>query len=127
MFLIDELAEARIAEAMERGDFDHLEGAGRPLSLDDDLLVPEHLRVAFRILKNAGYLPPELELRREISELGQLLQYVQGEGERTAAGRRLRALMLRLSLMRGCEVDPCSETGYLDRLASRFDGRRGAA
>lgn len=121
MFLIDQLAEARINEAMERGDFDDLEGSGRPLALDDDLLVPEELRVACRILKNAGYLPPELELRREISELGQLMQCVQRAEARAAAGKRLRALMLRLSLLRGCEVDLHSEADYFGKLAARFD------
>ncbi len=122
MYLIDELAEARIAEAIERGDFDNLEGAGRPLDLDDDLLVPEELRVAYRILKNAGYLPRELELRREITELGQLMQCVQSAEARAAAGRRLRALMLRLSMARGCEVDLRGEAAYFAKLAARFTG-----
>ena len=56
---------ARIAEAMAEGAFDDLPGAGKPLALDDDTLVPEDLRVAYRILKNAGFLPPEVESRRE--------------------------------------------------------------
>ncbi|HEY7527996.1 MAG TPA: DnaJ family domain-containing protein, partial [Candidatus Deferrimicrobiaceae bacterium] len=60
------LAESKIREAMERGEFDRLPGAGKPLSLDDDSMVPHELRVAYRILKNAGCLPPELELRKEI-------------------------------------------------------------
>jgi len=57
MWLIDELAEARIAEARERGAFDDLPGTGRPLPLNDDTLVAEELR--------AGYLLPELGLRGE--------------------------------------------------------------
>ena len=49
------LAERKIEEAIERGDFDDLPGAGRPLDLDDlDPMLPEELRMAYRILKNAG-------------------------------------------------------------------------
>jgi Domain of unknown function (DUF1992) len=52
--MFDLIAEQKIAEAIARGELDHLPGAGRPLELDDDALVPEDLRIAVRILKNAG-------------------------------------------------------------------------
>src|SRR4051812_37578082 len=61
MLVLELLAERKIEDAIARGEFDDLPGAGRPLELDDDPLVPEELRVAYRILKNAGYVPPELE------------------------------------------------------------------
>jgi len=51
------VAEERILDAIYRGDFDNLRGAGKPLELDDDLLVPPELRVANRVLKNAGLVP----------------------------------------------------------------------
>ena len=66
MFL---LAERRIEEAIARGELDGLPGAGQPLALEDDALVPEDLRVAYRILKNAGYVPPEVQTLNEIAEL----------------------------------------------------------
>ena len=31
------------------------------MELDDDSLLPEELRLAYRILKNAGFVPPEIE------------------------------------------------------------------
>ena len=56
------LAEGRIEEAIARGEFDDLPGAGRPLELDDiDPLLPEELRLAYRILKNAGSAPAEAD------------------------------------------------------------------
>jgi hypothetical protein len=55
MLLFELLAEQKISEAVSRGEFDHLPGAGKPLDLEDDPLVPEDLRVAYRILKNAGF------------------------------------------------------------------------
>lgn len=59
MRLLDALVEQRIAAAAARGEFDDLPGAGAPLTLDDDALVPEEVRVANRILKNAGFVPPQ--------------------------------------------------------------------
>jgi hypothetical protein len=70
--MIDFLVEQKIIEAVARGELDHLPGAGRPLDLDDDPLVPEELRVAYRILKNAGFVPPEVETLNEIAELERL-------------------------------------------------------
>jgi hypothetical protein len=59
--MFDQIAERKIAEALARGELDHLPGEGRPLELDDDALVPEDLRLAYRILKNAGFAPSEVE------------------------------------------------------------------
>jgi hypothetical protein len=70
--MLDFLAERRIAEAVSRGELDDLPGAGRPLALDDDALVSEELRIAYRILKNAGFVPPEVETLNEIAQLERL-------------------------------------------------------
>jgi hypothetical protein len=70
--MIDFLVEPNIVEAVARGEFDHLPGAGKPLDLDDDPLIPEDLRVAYRILKNAGFVPPEVETLNEIAQLERL-------------------------------------------------------
>ena len=59
--MLDFIAERKIAEAIANGDFDDLPGSGKPLELDDDSLVPEELRLAYRILRNAGFVPPEIE------------------------------------------------------------------
>jgi hypothetical protein len=56
------LAERRIEEAIARGEFDYLPGAGRPLEPDDlDPLIPEELRLACHILKNAGFSATDLD------------------------------------------------------------------
>jgi hypothetical protein len=59
--MFDLIAERRIAEAIARGELEGLPGEGRPLALDDNPLVPEELRAAHRILKNAGIVPPEVK------------------------------------------------------------------
>lgn len=90
--MLELVAERRIAEAVANGELDGLPGAGKPLELDDDALVPEDLRCAYRILKNAGYVPPELEQVNQISRLeGLVLQ-----GETDAAARSRAALKLAL-------------------------------
>jgi hypothetical protein len=70
--MLDFLAEKKLLEAVSRGEFDDLPGAGRPLDLDDDALVPEDLRLAYRMLKNAGFVPPEVEALNEIAALERL-------------------------------------------------------
>jgi hypothetical protein len=70
--MLDFLVEQKLLEAVSRGEFDDLPGAGRPLDLDDDALVPEDLRLAYRILKNAGFVPPEVQTLNEIAALERL-------------------------------------------------------
>lgn len=120
MWLIDQIAEARIAEAMERGEFDNLEGAGRPLELDDDTFVPEGLRVAYRILKNAGFLPEEVLIRKEIQQVEDLLRRVDEPGKRCSALKRLDVLMMRLSMARGGRESLRIEAAYLEKVRRRF-------
>jgi hypothetical protein len=63
------IAESRIREAMEQGQFDNLPGAGQPLNLEDYFSTPEDLRMAYSILRNANCAPAEVELLNEVSRL----------------------------------------------------------
>ena len=74
MWLLDQWAERHITEAQSKGEFDNLPGSGEPLILDDDSHVPPELRAGYRLLKNAGCLPPELEQRREAIQLLDILK-----------------------------------------------------
>src|SRR3954471_23822538 len=65
----ERIAENRIREAMQAGEFDDLPGAGKPLDLEGYFKLPEHLRVAFSILKSANCVPAEVELLNEIAAL----------------------------------------------------------
>lgn len=84
------LAETKIRVAMTRGEFDDLPGEGRPLPLEDLSRVPAELRMGYKLLRNAGCLPPELEARKEVARLGALLAATGDPGERTRLSR-LRA------------------------------------
>jgi hypothetical protein len=94
------IAEERIQAAMRRGDFDNLPGAGQPLRLDDDPLVPPEVRIANRILKNAGLVPVELEQRREIASLEAGIPRIRDDAERARAIEKLALLKLRLGARR---------------------------
>jgi hypothetical protein len=123
VWLIDQLAEERIAEARREGAFDDLPGAGRPLQLDDDSAVPAELRTAYRLLKNAGYMPPELELRREIADTWQLLALAEHAEERDSHSRRLRYLMIRLGVGRTGPANLQTEQAYFERLCEKLESR----
>ncbi|ELY3728387.1 DUF1992 domain-containing protein [Cronobacter sakazakii] len=73
MWLMDQWAERHILEAQQKGEFDNLPGTGEPLVLDDDSHLSPELSVGYRLLKNAGFLPPELEARKEALMLNDLL------------------------------------------------------
>ena len=90
--MFDAIAEEKIAEALAAGELDNLPGAGRPLALDDDAHVPEDLRVAYRILKNAGYVPPEVEALAEIADLERLI--ARSDVDVAAQARAVRKLAL---------------------------------
>ena len=93
--VLDMLADAKIAAAIEAGELANLPGEGKPLDLDDDPLVPEDLRVAWRILKNSGFVPPEIAERRERVALVGLLATIEDESERRRAAARLALLEAR--------------------------------
>ena len=95
---LERLIETRIRKAQEEGAFDDLPGKGKPLCLDDDSFVPEDLRLAFKVLKNAGCIPIEMELRKEIYSLGQLLDRAVDPDERQNLRRKLRLLTLDFNL-----------------------------
>ena len=95
----DRIVEEKIREAMEAGEFDRLEGAGRPVNLEAYFATPEDLRAGYSVLKNAGVVPEEAQLLREIDETRRDLEHSQDAGRRTELGRRLRELRLKLDLL----------------------------
>lgn len=121
MFILDALAEARIGEAMAQGVFDRLPGAGRPLALDDDALIAPECRVAYRVLKNAGFVPPEVEAHRQVAALHALLATLDDDETRRHALARLALLQTRLEA--GGVRRPSRARAYEGRLLERL-GRR---
>ena len=102
--MLEFIAEQKITDAISRGEFENLPGEGKPLALDDDSLVPEDLRLAYRILKNAGFVPPEVETLNEIAALERLVT------KDVKAVRKLALLKVRI------------EARYYDKAIARMAG-----
>ena len=74
--------EVKIRQAMAEGAFDNLKGKGKPLDLDKDRHIAEHMRMAYRILRNADYIPEEVRLKKEMEQLKEKIAGCDSEKER---------------------------------------------
>lgn len=92
------IAEERIRKGIEEGAFKNLSNNGKPLNLQDDIGVPEELRMAYKILKNAKVLPPEMEIRKEILSLQDLIDVATDEVAAAKYRRRLQAKQLQFEM-----------------------------
>lgn len=122
MHAFDELVEARIQEALERGDFENLPDAGRRLDLEDDPFIPDDMRLACRILKNAGYIPPEMELHRDISSVESELAGSEDAASRRRSLKKLELLYMKMDESRQQQANLALQQEYYDRVISRLAG-----
>lgn len=91
MLLLDQLAEAKIREASERGELNNLPGEGEPLDLSEDPLVDPSLAALNRVLKNAGFLPPQVQRLADLERAMRSLDRGDCEIERQRQRRLVRA------------------------------------
>ena len=101
----EKLIEQRINDAKQKGAFDNLSGSGKPLKLQEDWNIPEDLRLAYKILKNADCIPPELEVRKEIKKTEELLETMEDTHEKYRTLKRLNFLIMKLNTMRKGSVE----------------------
>ena len=120
MICFQKIAERRILEAIREGAFDDLPGAGQPLRLEDDSNVPEDLRVAYKILKNAGYVPKEVALRKEIAQAEDLLENMEDTKAKYRQLKKLNFLITRLNILRKTSVNVEMDQRYEKKLVERF-------
>ncbi|MFZ5572229.1 MAG: DUF1992 domain-containing protein [Thermodesulfobacteriota bacterium] len=99
MYGFEKIIEERIQQAIRQGSFNNLPGAGKPLEFNNNN-VPEELRLAYKILKNADFIPPELELRKEIRQTEDLLGAMKDESEKYGVLKKLNFLIMKLNSMR---------------------------
>ena len=121
MYAFEKIAEERILEAMERGEFDRLEGMGAPLPPEDlgVKLAPE-VRMAYKIMKKAGVLPVEVETLKEIERIEALLPFVDDENERYQYVRRMNALVSNFNVMRKTSIALEKKQYYVQRIGERL-------
>ena len=97
MISFQKIAEQRILEAQQRGEFNNLPGAGEPLQFEEDSHIPEDLKMAYKVLKNAHCLPPEIELKKEIHQMEDLLTTMPDTEERYRKMKKLNFLIMKLN------------------------------
>jgi hypothetical protein len=117
----EKIVEERIRRAFENGEFDELSGEGEPLALADDGNVPEELRLAYKILKNAECLPPEVELRREIEKTEDLLSALPDTAEKYRILKKLNFLILKVNALRRTSIANEIPQHYTAQVVSRLE------
>lgn len=118
---IQNIAEERIREAQEQGAFDDLPGKGEPLPEVDESGIPEELRMAYHVLKNANCLPPEVEERKQIATLCELLDEESDEQVRVQQMRKLEVLVVRCKMRQGRNLAlHASDDAYLDKILDKI-------
>lgn len=120
MYFIATIAEARIKEAERKGEFENLSCMGRPIEYEDDSMIPPDLRMAYKALKNAGYLPPEMQLKKDIHSALDLLEHMEDEKERYTQMQKVDLLFARIKNMRGRKISIDAEDEYYKSIVARM-------
>ncbi len=118
--VFDKIADQKIREAMEDGEFDNLPGKGKPLKLENDSHLPQEIRIAHKILKNANCLPPELEIRKEILTIEEMLVGIKDEKEKYRQIKKLNYLVMKLNMSRHSSLTLEKNQKYFDRIVDKM-------
>jgi hypothetical protein len=116
----ERIVEERILKAQRQGAFEGLDGRGAPLQFADDRHIPEDLRLAYKILKNADCLPAEIELKKEIERTEDLLSAMTDTRERYRTLRKINYLIMRFNAMRNGSIALDMPLQYEEKLARRI-------
>ena len=115
------IVEERIRNAQRKGEFDDLKGSGEPLDLLNDQTVAEELRIAYKILKNADCLPPEIELKNEIRQTEELLGAMSETNQKYKAIKKLNFLIMKLNTLRSTAIEFEEPQKYSDKLIEKLE------
>ena len=114
------LVEQRIKASQKNGDFEDLQGTGKPIEFEDDSGIPEDLRMAYKMLKNADCTPPEIELKKQILKTEDLLSGMPDSQEKYKAIKKLNYLIMKMNCLRRTPInmeEPQYSGQIIDRLS----------
>ena len=117
----EKIVEERILKAQKKGDFENLIGSGKPLKLNENYYIPEELRLAYKILKNADCLPPEIELKKEIKQTEDLLAGMQETCEKYSILKKLNFLIMKLNTLRDTSIMNEMPQHYMEKLVGHIE------
>lgn len=120
----EKLVEKRILAAQREGKFDNLEGAGKPLEPEDMSRVPRELRLAYKILKNADCVPPEIELHKEIVTTEKMLAGLKDEQQRYRMMKKLNFLIMKFNTISNRSITLEIPQKYEEALISKMSSSR---
>ena len=118
------IIEERIRKAQKKGVFDNLEGSGKPLNLENDSHIAEDLRLAYKILKNADCLPPEIELKKEIERTEDLLGSMKDTAQKHRTLKKLNYLIMKLNAVRDTSIELEMPQQYSLKLVERLESKK---
>lgn len=118
------IAEQKILKAMEERDLNSPRWKNKALPLKDDHLVPEDLKIAYKILKNSGYLPPEVEERKEIRRIEDLIASTEDEHERLKQMKKLNVLLLKVEEKRAFRSNIASQDDYYRKVVEKISVKK---
>ncbi len=119
MEIFARIAEEKIREAMNNGEFENLSGHGKPLRFEDDAHVSPDLKMAYKILKNAGYVPEEIELKKQISNTRDLIGHCTDEREKYRQIQKLNLLITRMNMRRKTPVNLEENQVYYEKVVNK--------
>ena len=118
------IAERKILEAMKTRDFTSEKWKNKPLPLEDDRHIPDDLKMAYKILKNSGYLPPEIEEKKEVQRLEELIAATEDEHERLRQMKKLNVLMMKIDAKRSKPSNIAQQEDYYRKVVERITVRK---
>lgn len=118
------IAEQKILKAMEERDLNSPKWKNKPLPLEDDHLVPEDLKIAYKMLKNSGYLPPELEERKEIKQIEDLIASTEDEHERLKQMKKLNVLLMKVEEKRAFRSNIATQDDYYRKVVEKISVKK---
>ncbi|WP_400245507.1 DUF1992 domain-containing protein [Niallia sp. JL1B1071] len=91
------VSEDKIKKAYQNGEFNNLPGFGKPLPKDSLASVPEELRMAYRVLRNAGYSLEEDKIRQELLSMEDLIRSCETAEEKVVLQRKYNEKLWRFN------------------------------
>lgn len=96
---IEKFIDEQISKAIDAGEFDNLPGKGKPVDLRAYFETPEHLRMAYSILKSNDFAPQEVEVLKEIDALRKRLESCSDEEEQERLKKEISDKKLAFDLL----------------------------
>ncbi len=119
----DKIVEERIKQAQRAGSFDDLPGSGKPLEFGAENNIPEDLRLAYKMLKNAGFIPQEVELKKKILQTEELLSEMEDTADKYRILKKINFMIMKLNTLQNRSIAFEIPQHYSSKIVKQFEGR----